>query len=222
MVSPGTVIEGDLVYTAPNELFLNPEVQLKGQLLRREYTALTDAPTAPVSFGQTMSVALFFYLAAVLAGIPFVGIFPYYSGRAVRLLRTSSFKCLLVGFLAFALMPMLAVFLGLLIIGLPLACMLLAVYVLFLYLAKIVVGLALGSLMARTGGPQSMGRVWGSLGIGLLIIFAAAQLPIIGLFVSIAVVLLGLGALVLAVFQGDVITVGIRPPPPPPGNEQTL
>lgn len=206
VVLPGTRIGGDLVYTSPRELVLDRNVVLDGHLIRREHVPVAGPWSRP-----SLLMQLMLYIAALIAGIPFVAVFSSYSGRAVRLLRHAAWKCLLMGGIALFLMPMLALFAGFTLIGLPLAALLGGAYLILLYLSKIVVGLALGSLLLARRGPQPFASVLSSLVIGLLLLYFLAYLPMVGYIVTIGICFLGFGGLILGLFTTDG---GRRPPMP--------
>ncbi|HBA83951.1 MAG TPA: hypothetical protein DCZ95_07660 [Verrucomicrobia bacterium] len=204
VVLPGAEIHGDLIYTSQKELFLNEKVVLTGKLIRRDIQAWnTETP----SYRTILSFKMFFYLAALVAGIPFVSLFPYLTGRAVRQVRKSAWKCALIGVVAFCLIPVLAVLSVLTLIGIPLGLVLAAAYAVMLYVSKFFVALAVGGSIFRWNGPQSFSRVFSALSMGLIALYAATLLPVVGSAVWLVITFMGLGSLLLALFQ---------PPQPPP------
>jgi cytoskeletal protein CcmA (bactofilin family) len=224
VVMPGTQIRGDLTYTSPKELFLDQKVVLGGQLIRKEVPAQEWQTPAP-TWRQRAIIQSFLLLCALVVGIPFVAIFPRVTGNAVRLLRTSFWRCALAGFAAFCLMPMLSVFALFTVIGLPLSLLLMTLYFMLIYLSKIVVALALGSALLRRRGHQPFGRVLATLVPGLFLLYVLASLPAVGGAVWTLIVFLGLGAFVLAVFSAQgpdlpeppPVQPAASAPPPPPG-----
>lgn len=214
VVMPGTEIAGDLVYTSSKELFLDQKVMLKGRLIRKEVAASIQPPPAPRLTDLIMPHA-FFYICALLAALPFLAIFPQFTGRAVRLVRQSGWKCLLVGFAAFCLMPMVGLFAVFTIIGIPLSALVLASYLIMVYLSKVIVALALAGVLLRRRGPQSFGRVFTALSLGLVLLYALAALPMAGFLVWFVIVLLGLGGMVLALFAPPDLPPAAPTGPPP-------
>ena len=212
VVMPGTIIEGNLTYTSSKDLFLDPaHVRLDGQLIRTEVAAARQPSGYEVFLTQA-----YYYLCALVAGLPFIALFPRFTGRAVRHFRQSSWRCALIGVIAFCLIPMAALFLLLTIVGIPLGFLLLLSYAIMGYLAKIVVALGVGGALLRRHGPQPFSRVFTSLSIGLISIYAMAVLPYgIGMLVAFLVVVLGLGAIVLAIFTSHS-ALETAPPLPPP------
>ena len=215
VVMPGTKIGGDLVYTSPKDLFLDPgKLELDGQLIRKELEAIqVKAPPSPLS--DIIVSQAYFYLCALVAAIPFVAIFPRFTGQAVRWVRQSAWKCALVGFIAFCLIPMTSVFVFFTIIGIPLSLLLLLAYAIMIYLSKIIVALGIGGIALRRHGPQPFSRVFTTLSLGLIALYVMTTLPWIGTIIAFAVLLTGLGSMVFAIFSSRVAADLSLPPPIP-------
>jgi hypothetical protein len=77
-------------------------------------------------------------------------------------------------------------------VGLPLGVLVLFLYIIALYLSKILVAAFLGR--ALLAAPEHRDRLLG-LFLGLLILSVATALPYVGGLVGVAILLLGLGAL---------------------------
>lgn len=212
VIMPGTEIGGSLTYTSSKELVLDRSVKLGGELIRKELQA-GEARAAP-SLEQVLLTQGFLYLCALFVGIPFAALFPRFTGRAVRLLRQGPWKCLLTGVVACCLMPMVAFFALLTVVGLLFSVLLVQAYIFLLYLAKIIVALALASAILRRRGPQPFSRVFTALSLGLVLLYVLVALPAVGVFVWLLIVLFGLGALVLAVFSSDPPEAAAPPAPP--------
>jgi cytoskeletal protein CcmA (bactofilin family) len=205
----GTRIDGDLHYLCPKELFLDESVVLGGELLRR---SPPETATAPGLHALLFQLGLMFGSLAV--GVPFLAVFPACAGRAVRALRTQSWKCLLTGIVAGLLMICLIPLSALTLLGMPMALMLACSLILLSYIGKIMVGLALGGWALRRRGAQSFGNALLTLVAGMLLIYGGSALPVIGNAVWLAAVVLGMGALLLALFEQASVPA---PPGPPAG-----
>ena len=217
ILMPGTRIGGNLVYTSTKDLFLDPsKVQLDGQLIRKEI----KAAASPTAYDIFVSQA-YFYLCALVAGLPFIALFPRYTGLAVRHIRQSVWKCALVGTVALCLIPIASLFILFTLIGIPLGLLLLLAYAIMLYLTKIVVALGIGGIVLRRRGPQPFSRVFAALSLGLIAIYLLAALPYgVGSLVVLAVALTGLGGMVLAIFSSQVppeLPIPMPLPPSMPG-----
>lgn len=196
VILPGTMIGGDLSYTAPQELVLSPTVKLAGKLTR------TLAPPIPMlkPLGEHLSYAI----AALLTGLVFCSVFPRYTAGALHLLRTARTTCLLTGVAALLLIPIIAFLLLFTFVGLPLSILLIFFYCILLYLSKIVVGLWFGALILRRK-ELSKRNLAGTLAAGLLIIYALTAFTAISTVAGLLVCFFGLGALLLALFKKPVL-----------------
>jgi hypothetical protein len=96
--------------------------------------------------------------------------------------------------------PLAVLLLAATLVGLPLALIGAALYLTALYTAKIVVGTFIGRALLRPAGPSA----WGSLpalGLGLLVLAVAGELPWLGSLVRLAVWCLGVGACARALYR---------------------
>lgn len=217
-VVPGTVIAGTLIYTAPKAPVLDPSVSIGGGMEARQ-TLLPDAQAIPGAATRTRFLLHgYLFLAALLAGMPFVGFFPLLAGGAVRNLRAAPWRVLLAGLLTVLLGPFLIGFAIMTVVGIPLAILLAALYLLLAYLSHVVVALWLGHILLRTPGPQSFGQVLAALAAGLFVLYAATALPGVASFIALPVLVLGAGALVTARLPRPLVAMP-RPPAMPPLNK---
>lgn len=221
VMMPGTHVAGNLYYLMNKDLIPGDGVVVEGKLER-----LTPKPDAarPAS-SEWMWVQLGLLAGAMLTGIAFVSLLPGIVALSVHKFTESYWRCLAFGFVAFALIPMVAFFLLFTLIGIPLSLMMLLAYGLLLYLSKIVTALFLGHLMLGHGKPLPATRLYPAMALGLLVIYAAVNLPfpfdIVGWF---ALTLPGLGAFVAAILDRRIPVMVATPqgpsgdqPPPLPG-----
>lgn len=186
-------IGGDLIYTTNKEL-IPAEGVVAGQLKR-------VVPEAPPAFSSARLVSRsLWFLAAFLAGVPFIALFPMSTAMASQLVRRSPWKCLLVGFLASGALPVFGIMCVSSIIGVPLGVLVITAWGVMVYLSRIIMGLVLGTLILRTVG-SSIGRVLLAMALGLAIIYLSTLVPSIGTPVQLTVVWIGMGSLILALLE---------------------
>jgi len=220
VVVPGTRIAGNLEYRAEPELILDSNVALGGKLIRMEAPKPVRARmTAGDAFLQLALGA-----AAFLAGLVFTSLFPAVMAASLHRVTTEFWKSLLLGFVAFCLIPMTAFFLLLTLIGIPLSLLSLFAYGILLYAGKIVGALALGRWLVYRGAQPPLLRLIPLLALGLLVVYAAALLPFpIDILVWFGFTLPGMGALAGAIMDrrsAVLVAVPQAPasgPPPLPG-----
>lgn len=193
LFSRGAQIDGNLVYTANKEIF--PDEGIVHGTLER------TVPTAEPLFSQAKLISKsLWFIAALMAGIPFIALFPMTTAMAAQLARTSPWKCLIVGFLASGALPVFGIMSISSIIGLPLGSLILGAWAILSYLSRIIMGLVIGTMILRKVGT-SIGRVLLSMVIGLAVIYLTSLVPSIGMPVQLAVTWAGMGALLLAFIQ---------------------
>jgi len=211
VIMPNSEIGGNLTYTSSSDLVLDNKVILHGELIKKNVES-TQLPKKPKSFNAIVTLQIFFYLCALIVALPFVGIFPRFTGRAVRILRQSMWKSMLVGVIAFCLIPMAAFFAMITVIGMPLSLIMLSLYGILLYLSKVIVALVIGGIILRRRGPQPFMRVFTALSLGLIALYTITALPYVGVSLTLITMITGLGALILAIFSSQTeITIPIPP-----------
>jgi cytoskeletal protein CcmA (bactofilin family) len=188
-----TRIGGDLTYTARKEL-----VPAKGVVAGKLTRAIPQS--APTFSKARLLSHLIWFFAALLVGVPFISLFPMTIAMATQTVRTAPWKCLWVGALCALALPILgflAVSSG---IGLPLGALIFGGWGFMAYTSRIVMGLVIGTLVLRKNNT-SMGHVVISMAVGLAIIYTATAIPAISLSVQITIISMGMGALLLGLFQ---------------------
>lgn len=213
VVMPGTLIAGDLSYVSPKELFLDGRVQLGGKLKRIAQTSAGEA--ASTLSAESLLMTFIQWLGALLVGIPFTRLFPRVVGRATRLVRFNPLRCMLAGFAALFLIPVLAVAGLLTVVGLPLGLLAAGFAGALLYLGKLVVALTLGGLLMKRRGPPTLGAVTSAMAIGLLVLYTTFAVPMVGGSLALLVAVSGSGALWWSVLRGEGRAEAAPPPVPP-------
>jgi cytoskeletal protein CcmA (bactofilin family) len=211
-VMPGTRIGGDLVYLSAGELVLDPKVSLGGKLRRQR-----PAGPAPGQMWAAVMLQVGFCFGALLTGLVFLAVFPRVGALAARELETSFWKCLLAGAVAACLLPLIAFFLFVTLVGIPLSAMLACGYLILVYLGKIVAALHIGRLVLRHRAAQSP-TLLAVLALGLLVVYAAGGLPFpIDIVAWIAFTCMGMGGLVIALLDRRPPEAEAPPPMPAGG-----
>ncbi len=201
VILPGTIIDGNLSYTAPKELVLSPSVILSGELTRTFEAAPVKQLLKPNLIGHFL-----FGIAALVTGLVFIGLFPRYSGGSFHALNRSRGVCMLIGFAALFMLPITAFILLFTFIGTPLSILLFLFYLILLYLSKIIVALALGSAILRRK-EFSKRTAAAPLALGLLIIYALTAFVAASMLINILIVITGLGALLIGLFKKPVLII---------------
>ena len=219
-VAPGTSFAGDLLYTSPRPLAYDSSVSIAGEARQIPARLPGTGALAPGAVRARFLFHGYLFLAALLVGMPFVGFFPQLAGGAVRRLRLSPWRVLLAGAILLLLGPLLIAFAFMTVVGIPLALLLAGLYAALAYLAHIVIALWLGHTLVRSPAPQTFARVLAALATGLFLIYFATALPGLAAFVVPPVLVLGGGALVLALLSRPFLPLPPPLPKPPEMSNQ--
>jgi cytoskeletal protein CcmA (bactofilin family) len=194
LFSRGAHIEGNLTYTGTGKELVPTEGVVDGKL---EHAIPQPDPVFSI---ERLSAHLIWLLAALLAGIPFITLFPMTTAMASQLVRTSPGKCLWTGALCVLTLPMLGGISLSSLLGVPLGLLILGAWAFMGYIGHIIMGLVLGALVLRRKNT-SVGHVLLSMIAGLGIIYLASVIPAISWPIWIAVISMGTGSLLLSLVQ---------------------
>lgn len=201
VILPGTILNGNLTYTAPKELVISSTVLLNGSLDRK----FNVAPARRL-LKENLPTHFTFAIAALVAGLVFSRLFPRHTGSALHALQTSRGLCSLAGFAALFLMPMVAFILIFTVVGLPLSILICLFYFILLYLSKVIVALWIGSAILKKT-PVSQKTIAAPLALGLLLLYVLTSFPAISMLTNILIMILGLGALLIGLFKKPVLII---------------
>src|ERR671921_2671741 len=217
-LTDSALIGGNLTYQSSTEAQIDPGARIEGDVVREERPVEEEEEEAARSpLTETVLDALRSLVALVLVGLLLVWIVPgWIRHRAYTVLDRplASLGWGLLGLVSFPILGvvvllvtiLLAIVLGLLTLGglvaliivlslLAEAALVLALWVSTGYLAQIVVSFLAGVLLVEAIRPgRGRGRVL-PLVVGLILYVVLRAIPVLGPLVSLAVVLLGLGAI---------------------------
>ncbi|GMU75829.1 MAG: hypothetical protein AMXMBFR45_13200 [Gammaproteobacteria bacterium] len=201
-VLPGTRIGGALRYRTTSPVQLPEDLEVGEGISRdedRTAAAADDWGGASAARG-----AGWFWFAGLLAlGLLLAYAFAGFSRRTTAALGARPWFGMVVGLAVLAGVPFLAVALAITLVGLPLALILVLVYLAMLIGAYVVGALYLGDRaleVLRPGQPASAGRRLLALLLVLLLLALVGGLPLLGSLARLAVLLLGMGGIVLALW----------------------
>lgn len=201
-VLPGTRIGGELRYRTRSPVQLPEDLEVGEGISRDE-----DRPAAVAdgwgSAGAARGAGWFWFAGLLALGLLLAYAFAGFSRRTTAALGARPWFGMVVGLAVLAGVPFLAVALAITLVGLPLALILVLVYLAMLIGAYVVGALYLGdrALEAlRPGQPASAGRRLLALLLVLLLLALVGGLPLLGSLARLAVLLLGMGGIVLALW----------------------
>lgn len=198
-------IGGDFVYLSENEATVQSGAQILGDTTQRlpEYKAQLSKLKWIFPFlllvGIVGKVASFFM--ALVVGLVFILLLANWLRSLADSIQRKPGQSAGWGAVVLFAAPVGIAAALISIVGIPLGVIALFLYLIALYLCRIVVGLFLGRLIIRQFGSktvESKALLFGSFVLGLFILDLFRLIPVFGYLVSLATVLFGLGAIVVA------------------------
>jgi len=191
-IFPGATIGGNLEYSAPHP------GEISGMISGK--TTYKETPAKKEDLMSKIGDEIIGYLWLLLIGIVSLMLAPELTQKNSDNVSVKSPKNLLWGLLFLIITPIVAVVLLITIIGIPLSLILLAIYIIILYISRIYVGLWVGQYVLKKLKKETRFKVL-TMALGLLIVIIGVNLPIIGIFIHLIIILLGIGAIVLTEYE---------------------
>lgn len=191
---PEARIEGDLTYQARKQLELEGTGQVKGRV---QYEEKKDEKNRESAFSvRRVLWWLYWTVAALVVGLLGLALFPHMAPEIAASVGKDFLGSLGVGFIATIVVPVAAVVICLAVVTIPLSFLLLLLYVIALYLAKLPVAIWLGQrILGRAG--RAVPSPFACLALGVPLLYLAFKIPYLGTLLWCGTLFLGLGALIL-------------------------
>jgi cytoskeletal protein CcmA (bactofilin family) len=190
------VVDGSISYASATEANVAPGAKVSGGLQRREPTRQQPAAPTTTTFVLDWLRNL---VGVVVLGLIMLALVPAYVRRATSRLETNPLSSLGIGCGVLIVLPILALFtfiVGALIGGWWIGFVALALYVVALAVALPIVSLALGDWILGRAGQRREPAI--ALVLGAIIILLIGAIPAVGGLIVFLAVLVGLGAVALA------------------------
>jgi cytoskeletal protein CcmA (bactofilin family) len=199
-LGPDAVIEGDLRYRLGRgqDAVVHPRARVDGNVI-----GLPGHQTRWIPW----AFRLFWLVAFLFAGIIVVALLPGLARAGELRIRARPLISFLVGLITLVVAPLLIVAIAITVIGLPLALVGAALYGVSVYLGPILVGVWLGLLLrSRSSTYAGRGQLVGAFLLGGLILGLLGLIPYAGWVIQLLVAVLGLGAMIVALWEGPAET----------------
>jgi cytoskeletal protein CcmA (bactofilin family) len=204
VIGPQARIAGQLRYRSPEEAQIDPAAEITGGI---DYVMADDdwIHYGPESVRPIARVARSIWLAgAALLGVLAMLAAPAFTARSGRLARTELGLVTVVGFAFLVTVPAAAVMTMITVIGIPLGIALLLGYTVAIFLGWLFAVVALGDGALGRFKPDGLARPGPRIVAFLLafvVVVLLGRLPWVGGLVSLAVLVIGTGAFVLALWR---------------------
>jgi cytoskeletal protein CcmA (bactofilin family) len=196
-VAPTARLAGSLDYQAKQESTI-PNGTVGGSV-RFQPAPEEPARPAPLLNGLFDLGGLIGLFGSFLIGALALVLLPRTSARATELGRQQPWQSFGLGIVVLIGAPVATVLVAVTLIGIPLALCLLALYFFSLLLAWPAASLVVGTQLSRLVSPERPLPVLGALAVGLIVLHLLTHLPVAGPLVGLCGVIFGLGLLVQTV-----------------------
>jgi cytoskeletal protein CcmA (bactofilin family) len=217
IVQPGAVIGGRIITHGPGKSDISPDAHILGG---EASPSLPQPPRPreshvfPPLILSTLAFTLFelptIGLGTLIVGLLFLAIFPHFAEATATTLRSRPGQSVLTGFLTLMAAPLTVIVLAVTILGLPVAALTAAAFLLVLVVSYGIGAITLISSIWRrvhigsaTATSLPVRFLWRALYllIGLVLLNVLRHVPVAGSFVMWLTAMLGLGALTIEVLR---------------------
>ncbi len=198
-IDPSAKIGGDLAYAYKEEVEI-PDGVVTGIVTVKESQFLNTEKSEEEGSGTSrlhVGMKLFSYLALLFLGVIVLLAFPYSFRKYTELGRKNYGNAIFYGLLMLVGIPVVSILLILTVVGYKVIFILWLGLLIMWPFAKIFVSYFIGSLILKPGKDKAFWGDFGRMALGMLILFIACALPVVGVLVKIVSIVFGLGGLIL-------------------------
>jgi cytoskeletal protein CcmA (bactofilin family) len=199
-LASNAIIKGNLDYTSTQAAAIQPGAMIEGKT-----NHIVPPPSQREKKGplQQLPGKVLAFFMAFIAGLILILISPGSMARLADAIRKHTWLSLGWGALFFFATPIAIIILFITVVGIPLGLILMAMYGIGLYLSQIPVSLCIGrSILARVPQADSKKIMIGALALGLAILILLKWIPVLGIVVTLATFMFGLGSLFTGLTKG--------------------
>jgi len=199
-ILPTANIQGDLTYTCEEEADIQSGAQIGG-MTTHNLPEVKEKRAKPFPFVLFSGIGgkVTGFLMALIAGLVIILLAPRRLTSIAESIRSRPGASAGWGALILFVTPIAAIIVCITIIGIPVGLIALALWGIAIYLAQIPVGLFIGRwIIGRFRGVEGKAIMVGALALGLVILKLLRLIPYLGFFIGLAVILFGLGAVVVS------------------------
>jgi hypothetical protein len=208
LIGPAARIGGRLIYHGPSEPTVPEGAVITGGLeFHEEDAGRYFADVQPEVRDAATGLGTFLWFIGVFfAGAMFVLLLPGFTSEAAAAIGRKPWPALGLGLAILLCVPFVAVVLLITIIGIPVALLLMSLYLLVLFLGWITSALFVaqrGLATLRPGRPMTRGWQLLALLLGLIVLWLLKQVPLVGGLIGFVALIAGIGALTWRAFNGS-------------------
>jgi len=190
-------INGDLKYKSDKDAVIDAGAAIKGEVIHNYPAAPAVRKSNLADLGWWWGKLISIFSAWVL-GLVLISFWREQIIKITDLMLAKIGPSLGWGILALLLTPIIVIILLITIIGLPLAFISLALWLIAIYASKILVGILVGRSLLNNYWPSKKDSLILAMIIGIIIAWLIFALPFVGGLISLLAILWGLGGIMLA------------------------
>ena len=191
-VTQGAVINGNLNIKSTRNADIDQGAQIKGTVMQHIVRPKEVSP------GAKIAAIIYGFFAYLVLGLFIYWLFSKPFKQVSETISEEPGKAFLYGLAAFFLVPVVIIFLFITLIGIPIAVLLLLIYVTTVVLSKLFVALAAGKYLFKRFGSSKKVSDYAAIALGLLVYVVLANIPVISWIINFGVWFLGLGSIFLS------------------------
>jgi cytoskeletal protein CcmA (bactofilin family) len=193
LIAPPAVIKGNLIYTSLKEATIEEGVVIQGEKIWEPPKKEEEKDDEGISiFSIVLKFVLF--VMALITGLLFIYLFKEHTRESSKQILENFWVTLARGLLAFIVFTAGVIVLIILILGIPIAVLLIGLGVILFYIGKIYVSISLGRLILKALNREKIYALGWELFCGLIILTVLFQIPFLGWMIYIGAFILGSGA----------------------------
>lgn len=191
IISPEANINGGLIYTAENAAQISEEAKINGATERK------ISPTKKTNtFAAWLWPEIYAIFCALTVGLVLVFLGKNITPKIIKRIDDKPLPCLLRGLILMLVLPLIAFLLLFTLIGIPLALMISAWWLVAIYVARIFAAILIGQTILKYIDKKNNPKLIWSLIIGVIICWLLFAIPYVGWLLCLAATWLGLGGFV--------------------------
>ncbi|MCK5063563.1 MAG: hypothetical protein KAI51_04005, partial [Candidatus Aenigmarchaeota archaeon] len=148
----------------------------------------------------SIRISIEFMLPLLIIGFLIIYFMPGFIERTDKIIRTRTLISIISGITGLIIIPILSILIIITIVGIPISLMMLALYIMGLYLSKIFISVTLGQYILKISGRKKQTKYL-CLIVGLVALELLFVTPYIGSLAKMITLPLGFGALIIARYE---------------------
>lgn len=190
VITSEAVIGGDVIYTSKNLADISSKTNIAGQVQQN------TPPAREINWWLIwLWKEIFAIFSALVVGLVLIFIGKNITTKILSNLAESPTKLLLPGLILMLVLPPIALILVFTMIGIPLALIITAWWLVMIYVAKILTAILVGQTIIKILNKKGKSSLFWSLIIGVIICWLIFSIPLVGWFISLLAIWLGLGGI---------------------------